>query len=69
MSAKEKHDAMYQCMLILNFKFITSLMSHFFPHPVNPELSQMIYDQLSFKYTLKKEGSWMGLMKERLAQK
>ena len=65
MSAKEKHDAMYQCMLILNFKFITSLMSHFFPHPVNPELSQMIYDQLSFKYTLKKEGSWMGLMKER----
>lgn len=65
LGAKEKHDAMFQCMLILNYKFITSLMSHFFPHPVNPELSQMVYDELSMKFTLKKEGSWMGLMKER----
>ena len=65
LGAVDKREAMFQCMLILNFKFITSLMSHFFPHQVNPELSQMIYDQLSFKYTLKKEGSWMGLMKER----
>lgn len=65
MTAKEKHEAMYQCMLILNYKFITSLMFRFFPHPVNPGLSQMIYDELSLKYTLKKEGSWMGLMKER----
>ena len=63
--AKEKYDGMYQSILILNFKLITSLMTHFFPHPVNPELSQMIYDQLSLKYTLKKEGSWMGLMIER----
>ena len=65
LSAKEKYDGMYQSILILNFKLITSLMTHFFPHPVNPELSQMIYDQLSLKYTLKKEGSWMGLMIER----
>ena len=65
LSASDKKEAMFQCMLVLNFKFITSLMSHFFPHPVNPELSQMIYDELSMKYTLKKEGSWMGLMKER----
>lgn len=65
MSAKEKYEGMYQCMLILNYKFITSLMFRFFPHPVNPSLSQMIYDELSLKYTLKKEGSWMGLMKER----
>lgn len=58
-------EGMYLSMLILNFKFITSLMSHFFPHPVSPELSQIIYDRLSYKYSLKKEGSWMNLMKER----
>lgn len=62
---KTRYEGMYQCMLVLNFKLITSLMSHFFPHPVNPELSQMIYDQLSLKYSLKKEGSWMGLLIER----
>ena len=62
---KNKIDGMYQSIIILNYKLITSLMTHFFPHPVNPELSQMIYDQLSLKYTLKKEGSWMGLMIER----
>ncbi len=63
--AKDKVSGMYQSILIMNFKLITSLMTHFFPHPVNPELSQMIYDELSMKYTLRKEGSWMGLMIER----
>lgn len=65
LSAKDKMDGMYQAILVMNFKLITSLMTHFFPHPVNPELSQMIYDELSMKYTLRKEGSWMGLMVER----
>lgn len=65
LSVKDKVAGMYQSILILNFKLITSLMAHFFPHPVSEELSQMIYDQLSLKYTLKKEGSWMGLMIER----
>lgn len=63
--AKEKYEGMYHSILVLNFKLITSLMTHFFPHQVNEELSQMIYDQLSLKYTLKREGSWMGLMIER----
>ncbi len=65
LSVKDRYEGMYQSILVLNFKLITSLMSHFFPHPVNPELSQMIYDQLSLKYSLKKEGSWMGLLIER----
>lgn len=64
-AAKDAEEGLYQSILILNFKLITSLMMHFFPHPVSPELSQMIYDELSMKYTLRKEGSWMGLMNER----
>ena len=65
MAARDAEEGLYQSILILNFKLITSLMNHFFPHPVSPELSQMIYDELSMKYTLRREGSWMGLMNER----
>lgn len=65
LAAKDKVEGMYQSILIMNFKLITSLMTYFFPYPVNPELSQMIYDELSLKYTLRREGSWMGLMIER----
>lgn len=65
LAAKDKVAGMYQSILIMNFKLITSLMTYFFPYPVNPELSQMIYDELSMKYTLRREGSWMGLMIER----
>ena len=65
MAARDAQEGLYQAILVLNFKLITSLMTHFFPHPVSPELSQMIYDELSLKYTLRKEGSWMGLMNER----
>lgn len=35
------------------------------PSSSESRTSQMIYDELSMKYTLRKEGSWMGLMNER----
>lgn len=62
---KTKQDAMYQTLMVLHYKLITSLMAHFFPYPVDEVTSQMIYDELSLKYSLKKEGTWMGVLAER----
>lgn len=62
---KAKQEAMYQTLMVLHYKLITSLMAHFFPYPVDESTSQMIYDELSLKYSLKKEGSWMAVLSER----
>ena len=65
LSVKLKQEAMFETLMIMHYKLITSLMAHFFPYPVNPEISQMIYDELSLKFSLKREGTWMGVLKER----
>lgn len=40
------------------YKFLTSLMYHYFQYPANPEVAQATYARLSMKFSLKQYGSW-----------
>ena len=42
----------------LIYKFLTSLLFHYFKYPADPEVAMATYAQLSKKYALKQHGSW-----------
>lgn len=58
MSPKVKQQAMLDVVFMLQAKLLTSILSHWFPHPANPEEAKATYAQLSLKYDLKVHGSW-----------
>ena len=55
---KIKRQAMVDAAMIVHFKFITSLMNHYFTYNVNTATALATYSALSRKYTIKQEGTW-----------
>lgn len=53
-----KTKAMIDCALIVHYKFITSLMNHYFVFNVPQATALATYSALSRKFTLKQEGTW-----------
>ena len=62
---KDKKDAVLNLALILNYKFITSIMSHFFRYPIDKATAEVVYNNLSFKYLLKQKGTWSETLQYR----
>tara|TARA_Y100000592_G_scaffold94868_1_gene160340 strand:+ start:113 stop:1399 length:1287 start_codon:yes stop_codon:yes gene_type:complete len=62
---KEKEDALTDCVIALQYKFISSLMYHYFPYPADKGVAQATYAALSKKFTLKVHGSWQALLENR----
>lgn len=58
MSPKVKEQAMIDTVFMLQAKLLTSILSHWFQHPANPEEAKATYAQLSLKFDLKVHGSW-----------
>jgi hypothetical protein len=58
LSAEERHDAKVRVCLYLMYRFLTSLLFHYFKYATSKEIAQATYDKLNNKYTLKQEGSW-----------
>lgn len=65
LSPKEKYDLMIEILLIVHYKFISSLMSHYFPYPANKAVAMATYEALSRKFELKQYGSWQALLEAR----
>lgn len=65
LNPQQKHAACVDVMLILQYKFLGSLMAHFFPYPADEATMQAVYAQLSYKYALKSAGSWAKLLRNR----
>lgn len=65
LSAKEKEDGMCEVLLILHYKLLSSIMSHYFRYPADKEVATATYAALSKKYALKTHGSWSGLLNAR----
>lgn len=65
LSAREKEIGMIEVMLILHYKFLSSLMAHNFPYPADKEVAVATYAALSKKYALKVHGSWSALLHAR----
>lgn len=65
LTPEQKHQGMLDTMLILEYKFFTSLLFHYFHYPAKREVAEMTYASLSDKFTIKQVGSWAALFKDR----
>lgn len=62
---KVKEKAVHSAILNIHFKYISSIMAHYFRFNVDKAVAQAVYDRLSLKFRLKTEGSWLGLLEYR----
>lgn len=65
LSTKDKEEGMIESLLMLQYKFITSLMSHYFPYPADRAVAIATYEALSRKFAIKEYGSWQALLEAR----
>lgn len=65
MSPKDRHEAMVNTAMVLNIKALTSFMNQSFQYLTTEEVSQQVYDRLSYKFSFKKYGNWYNLIKAR----
>jgi hypothetical protein len=65
LSQREKEEAMIDAILVLQYKFITSILAHWFRYPANEAVAVATYASLSKKFGLKVHGSWRALLLAR----
>lgn len=63
--AAQKKQAMFDVFLILQFKYISSILYRFFPYPADRAVAEATYAALNMKFILKEKGSWLGLLSHR----
>lgn len=63
---KVKKQAMADLSLIVHYKFITSLINHYFPYNIPEATALATYSALSRKFTLKQEGTWQKTLERRV---
>lgn len=51
--------------LILLYRYLTSLLCHYYRFPADPQIAAAAYAQLSGKYAIKQFGSWHALLENR----
>lgn len=57
-----KHAAKVDCLLVLEYKFITSILAYWFPHRADEAVAVATYARLTKKFKLKEVGSWGALL-------
>ena len=62
---KVRHEAAVQVMQVLLYKFTGSLMAHNFKFTADEASMNAMYAELSYKFAIKKAGSWGAMLRER----
>ena len=62
---KERKAAARDALMIMHFKFMTSLLAHYFKYPAERGLAEATYDELSKKFTIKNVDSWYNWFEQR----
>lgn len=65
LSNEVKQEAMVDVLLVLQYKFITSLLFRYFRYPADVNVATAAYNELSMKYDIKRYGSWGALLRAR----
>lgn len=68
LSAKEKEEAMIDALLVLQYKFITSILARWFTYSADLQVAQATVAALSMRYGLKNSGSWGQLLHDRAVE-
>lgn len=64
-SSRDKEAAMMNVLLILHYRFLSSLMAHNFRYPADKSTALATYASLSKKFALKQHGSWSAYLHAR----
>lgn len=64
-SPAQKHQGMIDVLMILHYKFLTSLMAHYFKYPADESVALATYNALSKKFALKVYGSWNAMLRAK----
>lgn len=51
---------------LLHYKFISSLVSNYFPYPTNENIAKATYNSLSMQFSIKQHGTWGALIQARV---
>lgn len=54
--------------LILNYRYMTSLMAGYFKYPADPKIAQAVYANLSNRYLIKRLGNWQEVFAYRTTE-
>ncbi len=60
-----KHAALVDTFLIMQYKLMSSIMSHYFKHPADRPTAQATYESLNKKFMIKALGSWGAVLHAR----
>lgn len=55
-------------MMLIQYKFFTSLVNHYFPHAPNEGTMRAAYETMSNKFEIKMYGTWAKVLEERAKQ-
>lgn len=59
------HEAMVEALVVLQFRFYTSIYSYYFEKPVDTQAAAAVYSALSMKFAIKALESWGALLRDR----
>lgn len=65
LTEKDKTDAMVSTALVLQYKFLTSILYNFFKYPADKAVAEATYAQLSKRFAIKNYANWYELFKAR----
>jgi hypothetical protein len=65
LTTSQKHDAMIDIILVLQYKFLTSRLYRHFIYPADRATAEATYAELSYKFAIKVYGSWSALLDAR----
>lgn len=63
--SKIKEQGQFDTIMVLNIKFITSLMYHYFKYPADEDTARATYAELSYRFAIKQYGSWYKVLEVR----
>lgn len=65
LSQKEKEQGLIDTVLMLQYKYLSSIMAHYFRYPADEATAKATYEALSRKFEIKIYGSWQALLEHR----
>lgn len=68
LSDKQKEFGAHQAALIQYYRILTGRLAHYFKYPLDEESAKQVYANLSYKFLIKKLGSWQAYLNYRATE-
>lgn len=62
---RRKDEASVKLLSLLQYKFLSSILNHFFRHGVNVQIAQRTYESMNYKYDLRVYRNWFNLCESK----